>query len=285
MRIACCLAAILILLSGCAAPAANDPPVAVRTEITAPESAPAISQTLPGDRSSEALQALARAYQQNAPTQWGLAFDGIVSRFEPTGKQLALTLDACGGSAGSGIDMALIEFLTSEKIPATLFVSGRWAEQNRKLLKELSENPLFSIQNHGGAHKPLSVTPREAYGIQAVGSVDGVVEEILAGERIILEITGTRPRFFRAGTAHYDDVSVRILQELGYLTAGFSVNGDGGATFTAAQIQAALRACGPGDIILCHMNRPDKPTGAGLMSALPALVAQGYEFVRLEDVL
>jgi len=181
--------------------------------------------------------------------------------------------------------LELMGFLAREGIPATLFVSGRWAEQNRELLKELSRNPLFSIQNHGGAHRPLAVTPREAYGIRSTGGIEGVIEEILAGERIIQEITGTQPRLFRSGTAHYDDVSVHMLRDLGYLTAGFSVNGDGGATFSAAQVKAALMACVPGDIILCHMNRPDRPTGEGLLSALPELLAQGYEFIRLEDVL
>ena len=255
------LAAMLVLFSGCAAHNSNDPPTTERAEMTMPESTSAATTTHPDDRSDEALQALAQDYLQNVPTQWGLAFDGIVSRFEPTGKQLALTLDACGGSVGGGIDTALMDFLSRENIPATLFVSGRWAEQNRETLKALAENPLFSIQNHGGAHKPLSVTPREAYGIKAAGSVAGVMEEVLAGERIIQEITGARPRFFRSGTAHYDDVSVRLLQDLGYLPAGFSVNGDGGATFTARQVRAALMACQPGDIILGHIidKRRKKP--------------------------
>ena len=236
-------------------------------------------------RSADAIQALAQAHQQDTPANWGLEFDGITSRFVPKGKQLALTLDACGGPTGSGVDTELLEFLKRENIPATLFINGRWAKQNRALLKELSENPLFSIQNHGGAHKPLAVTAREAYGIPATGSAADTIEEVLAGERIIQEITGIRTRFFRSGTAHYDDVSIRLLQELGYQTAGFSVNGDGGATFSAAQVKSALMACKPGDIILCHMNRPDKPTGKGLQEALPLLIAQGYEFVRLEDVL
>ena len=283
-RILCCLVAALFLASGCTGPAAERQPPPEETAAAAIETEPTAAPELPEDRSPESLQALAQAYEQEAPSQWGLEFEGILSRFEPAGKQLALTLDACGGPTGGGIDMALIDFLSREKIPATLFVSGRWAEQNRELLKELSENPLFSIQNHGGLHRPLAVTPREAYGIPAVGSVEGVMEEILAGERAITEITGVRPRFFRSGTAHYDDVSVGMLRELGYTVAGFSVNGDGGATFTAAQVGAALRACRPGDIILCHMNRPDRPTGEALMSALPALAAQGYAFVRLEDV-
>jgi len=304
---------MLLMLSGCAAHPLNDElpkTSAAQTEPTTTEPAPAteiateiitqsaaalstttILSTEPvpkpnvNARSADSIQALAQAHLMDAPTEWGMAFDGITSRFEPTGKQLALTLDACGGPTGSGIDTALLDFLKREKIPATLFVSSRWVEQNRTLLQELSGNPLFSIQNHGNAHMPLSVTTRAAYGIPATGSVERTMEEILAGERVIQDITGTRTRFFRSGTAHYDDVSVRLLRELGYQTAGFSVNGDGGATFSAAQVTAALMACRPGDIILCHMNRPDKPTGEGLQAALPALIAQGYEFVRLDDVL
>ena len=310
-----CVFAVFLLVSGCAArPLNEEPPKTSAAQPKAAAAEPASGNTIqsaanaltvtisstepaatiqpasssrpgPALRSAEAVQAIAQAHLRDTPTEWGMEFDGIVSRFAPQGKQLALTLDACGGPTGSGVDTALLDFLTRENIPATLFVSGRWAQQHQKLLKELSENPLFSIQNHGDAHQPLSVTARAAYGIPGTGGVESAMEEILAGERAIQEITGTQTRFFRSGTAHYDDVSVRLLRELGYRTAGFSVNGDGGATFSAAQVKAALLASRPGDIILCHMNRPDKPTGKGLQEVLPELIAQGYEFVRLEDVL
>jgi len=49
---------------------------------------------------------------------------GVKTRLNTGQKVLALTFDACGGPGGSGYNGKLIEYLESEKIPATLFISG-----------------------------------------------------------------------------------------------------------------------------------------------------------------
>src|SRR4030067_3811448 len=59
-----------------------------------------------------------------APQEWGEGVRGVKTRLNTDQKVLALTFDACGGPKGSGYDSKLIEYLESEKIPATLFISG-----------------------------------------------------------------------------------------------------------------------------------------------------------------
>jgi peptidoglycan/xylan/chitin deacetylase (PgdA/CDA1 family) len=68
------------------------------------------------------------------------------------------------------------------------------------------------------------------------------------------------PLYFRAGTAHYDDVAGRIVQDLGLLPVGSDLLGDGGATFTAAQVAAELERAQAGSIVLLHMNHPESRT-------------------------
>ena len=94
-------------------------------------------------------------------------------------------------------------------------------------------------------------------------------------------LTGTAPTFYRTGTAHYDDVAVQIVDDLGLTPVGFSVNADDGATAPAAKVGAAISQAAPGSIVLAHMNHPRSGTGPGVAAALPAMLAAGWRFVPL----
>ncbi|WP_043647505.1 polysaccharide deacetylase family protein [Nocardia thailandica] len=224
---------------------------------------------------------VAAAHQNAAPRLWGTEMPGIVSSFAANGRQVALTFDACGGPGNSEVDQALLDLLVAQRIPATLFVNKRWVDADPDRTRRLGANPLFELANHGDLHKPLSVRGRAAYGIAGTGSAWEAADEVWANHQRLTELTGRAPRFFRAGTAHYDDVAVAIVTELGETPLGFTVNADSGATASAALVQAAVRAAAPGGIVLAHFHRPRSGTAAGMTAALPALRAAGYEFVHL----
>ena len=216
-------------------------------------------------------------------TSWGERVPGVRTRLDTDQRVIALTLDACGSPRGKGVDSSLIEFLIREKIPATLFVNGRWIDANPELFRQLAANPLFEIANHGIRHKPASVSGRSIYGITGTRNVAEVVEEIELNARKIEAVSGVRPKLYRSGTAYYDDVAVQISQGLGHEVAGYSLLGDAGATWNAAQVKAALLKAVPGDIALLHMNHPEAGTGAGIMAAVPELQRRGFRFVRMSD--
>ncbi|MFE6924963.1 polysaccharide deacetylase family protein [Nocardia sp. NPDC057663] len=224
--------------------------------------------------------AVAARHAGAQPHAWGVALPGITSSFPAAGKQLALTFDACGG-AGNSLDQALIDLLIAEQVPATLFLNKRWIDADPARVQWLAANPLFEIASHGVAHKPLSVTGRAAYNIAGTVSAEEAVHEVWANHERITELTGKPPRFFRAGTAHYDDVAVAIVNELGETPLGFTVNADFGATASAAQVQRAMSAATPGGIVLAHLHRPKSGTAAGMAVAIPALRAAGFSFVHL----
>ncbi|WP_245745860.1 polysaccharide deacetylase family protein [Nocardia altamirensis] len=215
------------------------------------------------------------------PQQWGVAMQGITSTFEATGKQLALTFDACGGPGGTDIDESLLSFLIAQQIPATLFLNKRWIDANHGRAAKLAANPLFELANHGTSHKPMSVKGQAAYGIAGTGSAQEAADEVWGNHERLTELVGRPPRFFRAGTAHYDDVAVSIVRELGEIPVGFSINADYGATANPAKVQAAMNAAAPGAISLAHMHRPQSGTGAGMIAALPTIRAMGFTFVHL----
>ncbi|MGD0585802.1 MAG: polysaccharide deacetylase family protein [Oryzomonas sp.] len=228
-------------------------------------------------------QQVTARFSGRKPLQWGEAVSGVHTRLDTGEKVVALTLDACGGAKGNGVDARLMDFLAQERIPATLFINARWIDANPELFRRLAANPLFEIANHGMWHKPASVSGRSVYGIQGTRDAGELVEEIESNARKIEALTGKRPKLYRSGTAYYDEVAVEVSNALGHEVAGFSILGDAGATYSAAQVKAAILKASPGDIVICHMNHPESGTGAGIMAAVPELLRRGFRFVRMSD--
>lgn len=211
------------------------------------------------------------------PTQWGMSLPGVVTTFPAGGKQIALTFDACRGAC----DEALLSTLERNAVPALLFLSALWIDANPGRAEQIAANPLFDIGNHGTRHVPLSVSGRSAYGIPGTRSADEVVTEVWTNHTKITALTGVPPTWFRPGTAHYDDVAVEIVRELGERPVGFSVNADNGATASASLVRSNITGAAPGSIVLAHMNRPQSGTAVGVADAITSLIGAGWEFVPL----
>jgi len=219
------------------------------------------------------------------PVQWGENVTGVVTTFKTSHKEVALTFDACGGSAKSSqFDAGLIDFLVENRIPATLFINSRWIQSNPETFMHLAANPLFEIANHGTAHRPLSVNGKSIYNIPGTASPEEVKHEINGNGDLIEKLTGRRPKFFRSGTAYYDELSVAIARQNGVEIAGFSILGDAGATFSAPKVAQQIESARSGDILIFHMNHPEGGTREGIIEGIAKLKAQGYSFVRLNDV-
>jgi peptidoglycan/xylan/chitin deacetylase (PgdA/CDA1 family) len=222
-------------------------------------------------------------YGQRTVRTFGENIEDVYTSIDTKQKIIALTFDACGGIHGSGYDEELIAYLIEMGIPATLFINGRWIEENKEVMKMLAQNDLFEIENHGYAHKPLSVDGRSAYGIKGTEGIKDVIDEIMKNQEAIAALTGRSPIYFRSGTAHYDDIALDILDELDLKAVNFDVLGDAGATFNKEQMIRSARGVKNGSIILYHMNQPDREIAEGIKSVVPMLMEMGYNFVKLSD--
>lgn len=225
-----------------------------------------------------------KKYSNVSPVQWSEDIDGVIKTLPTDERVLALTLDACG-SKNDSLDEDLIEFLVQNKIPATLFINNRWIKKFPEKFEKLYQNPLFEIENHGLLHAPASVNGRSIYNISGTKNSDELYDEVVLNADYIEKITGRRPKFFRSGTAYYDEYAVRQIYDMGFVPVGFSILGDAGATYNERQIKNALLQSKNGDIIICHANHPEKATGRGLETVIPLLQKRGFRFVRLDEYL
>ena len=238
---------------------------------------------------NEVGAALAKEFGTIQPTRWGEHLPGITSQLpvkeQKGGKPVvALTLDACGGKKGASYDTQLIAFLREKKIPATLFVTSVWMRANPETLRKLAADPLFEIAAHGSQHKPCSVNGKSVYGIKGTSSFAELAREVEGNVRDLTVTTGVRPRWFRSGTAYYDDVAVSAIRSLELGIAGYSVAGDEGATLPPDKVAAKTLAAKHGDILLYHMNKPGSGTFKGLKASLPTLLDKGFVFVKLSEL-
>ncbi|MGL5405959.1 MAG: polysaccharide deacetylase family protein [Propionibacteriaceae bacterium] len=288
-----------VALSGCAVPD-DEPPESSKTPSSTPESisrnpTPSILASVTPTVTPSKLVAIAKptreeiiaTYGQKTPQEWGLAVTGTITQTTALAKaagKVALTFDACVGSGGSGYDAALIKTLRDYKIRATLLLNARWIMSNGSLAKELADDPLFEVQSHGSCHIPLSVNGKCAYGIPGTKNISEIYNEVLVANDAIASISSKPVTFFRPGTAYADDIAAAIARDLGMPIISFSVNGDGGATFTADQVRQELGNVQPGDVVISHMNQPQSCTAQGYARSLPMLCDKGITFGTLSEV-
>lgn len=219
------------------------------------------------------------------PGHWGEFVNGVDEDIITQNKFIAFTFDACGGKNGNGYDKELIDFLSYEKVPATLFVSGKWIDAQFDTFLSLSRDTLFEIENHGLNHKPCSIDGESIYGIHGTSDVEEAFDEIEANARKIKAITNSDPLFYRSATAFIDEACARMAGELGITAVSFQVLSGDAVPFTSVAVieENVLKNIKPGAIIIMHFNHPEWNTYEAMKKIVPELRKRGYSFVQLKD--
>ncbi len=201
----------------------------------------------------------------------------IITNFPTSAKAVALTFDGCETKTPSFLDRAITDFLVSHGIPATIFVSGKFALRNKEGLAELSKLDFIEIENHSLSH------------YQHMERLAGaeIEREVLENEKIILDITGRKPRFFRFPAGNFNDEALRTVETMGYQIAHWTfASGDPDKNETAQRLsRRVLSLTKPGSILIFHINGRGYHTGEALPRIVGELKTRGYELVKLSDIL
>ena len=190
--------------------------------------------------------------------------------------QLALTFDACPAGTPYEYDEKVIEILLREKVPATLFLSGRWVEKNVEKATFLASQPQFEIANHGFYHANMTEKPD-----------DRVKQELVRTQSIIEKLTGKRPRYFRPPYGEVDERVAKLAAEAGLVTIQYDLaSGDPDPNLSAkAIVRVVLRDAQGGSIIVFHMNRKGVHTAEILPEVIQGLRQKGFMLVTVGELL
>ncbi|MFB7183749.1 polysaccharide deacetylase family protein [Streptomyces sp. NPDC056178] len=207
-------------------------------------------------------------------------------------KVVALTFDADmtadegrRAAAGEHFDNPeLIALLRRLKVPATVFMTGRWADEYPAQARSIGADPLFEVANHSYSHYAFT---SPCYGLPTVakGDMRGDVERAFAAFRKA-GVRNVVP-YFRFPGGCYDDAVRRALAPERVTAVQWDVvSGDAFATNADAVARQVLDGVRPGSLVVMHCTRSAAPvTDRAVGQVVPELRRRGYRFVKVSDLM
>jgi peptidoglycan/xylan/chitin deacetylase (PgdA/CDA1 family) len=191
-------------------------------------------------------------------------------------KMVALTFDACATGMPDEFDENVAAVLLSENVPATLFISGRWAERNPDWVVFLSQQPNFEIANHSFYHPHMEEVNDER-----------VLRELARTQATLKRLAGTRPKYFRPPYGEVDERVARLASQAGLTTVQYDIaSGDPDPDLSAEAIaKAVLNKARGGSIVVFHMNNNGVKTKEVLPVIIAGLREKGYVLVTVGELL
>ncbi|MFF2210417.1 polysaccharide deacetylase family protein [Streptomyces antibioticus] len=207
-------------------------------------------------------------------------------------KTVALTFDADmtadqgpRAAAGEHFDNPeLIAALRTLKVPATVFMTGRWAEEYPAQARAIGRDPLFEIANHSYSHYAFTA---DCYGLPTV-SRDRMRADVERAYTAFRRAGVPDPMpYFRFPGGCYDGRALRAVSGTGVTAVQWDVvSGDAFATDADAVARDVLAGVRPGSVVVMHCTRSAAPaTERAVRTIVPELRRQGYRFVKVSELI
>jgi peptidoglycan/xylan/chitin deacetylase (PgdA/CDA1 family) len=189
---------------------------------------------------------------------------------------IALTFDACSTRAPSYYDERVTQVLIDKKVPATIFLGGKWIEDNVEHARYLASLPQFELGNHTFLHPHLTQVSNAR-----------LREELAWDQALLYTVTGRQATLFRAPYGEYDARVVDYAAQAGMTTVQYDLaSGDPDVHIAKEQlIKYVVDAARPGSIVVMHINRRGWHTAEALPAIIDALRLRGFEFVTVSELL
>ncbi|WP_053752498.1 polysaccharide deacetylase family protein [Streptomyces sp. MMG1533] len=205
---------------------------------------------------------------------------------------VALTFDADmtadqgpRAAAGERFDNPrLIAALRALKVPATVFMTGRWAEEYPAQARAIGRDPLFEVANHSYSHYAFT---DDCYGLPTV-STDRMRADVERAYGAFREAGIPDPMpYFRFPGGCYDRRALKALTPAGITAVQWDVvGGDAFATDADAVARQVLEGVRPGSVVVMHCTRSAAPaTERAVRAIVPELRKRGYRFVKVSELI
>ncbi|WP_405868372.1 MULTISPECIES: polysaccharide deacetylase family protein [unclassified Streptomyces] len=208
------------------------------------------------------------------------------------GKTVALTFDAdmtadegARAAAGEHFDNPqLIATLRALKVPATVFMTGRWADEYPVEARSIGRDPLFEVANHSYSHYAFT---GNCYGLPTVSEarMRSDVERAYTAFRRA-GVPDAMP-YFRFPGGCYDQQALKALAATGVTAVQWDVvSGDAFATDADAVARQVLEGVRPGSVVVMHCTRSAAPvTERAVRTIVPELRRKGFRFVKVSQLI
>ncbi|MFJ3653427.1 polysaccharide deacetylase family protein [Streptomyces nigra] len=178
----------------------------------------------------------------------------------------------------------LIAALRELRVPATVFMTGRWAEEYPRQARSLGRDPLFEIANHSYSHYAYT---EDCYGLPTVDEerMRADVERAYAAFRAA-GVHDAMPYFRFPGGCH-DARALKALVPAGVTAVQWDVvSGDAFATDARAVARDVLDGVRPGSVVVLHCTLSAAPTTERVVrQVVPELRREGYRLVKVSELI
>ncbi|MBQ0998487.1 polysaccharide deacetylase family protein [Streptomyces sp. RK62] len=178
----------------------------------------------------------------------------------------------------------LIAALRELRVPATVFMTGRWAEEYPRQARSLGRDPLFEIANHSYSHYAYT---EDCYGLPTVNEerMRADVERAYAAFRAA-GVHDAMPYFRFPGGCH-DTRALKALVPAGVTAVQWDVvSGDAFATDARAVARDVLDGVRPGSVVVLHCTLSAAPTTERVVrQVVPELRREGYRLVKVSELI
>lgn len=180
--------------------------------------------------------------------------EGIIRRVKLSGdiKAIALTFDMCElDTTTTGCDMNVINFLREKRIPAALFMGGKWMRTHSERVKQIMSENIFEIGNHNWSHGNCALLSDEGLKAQILWTQS---EYELLREEAGFDSGDDVPLLFRLPYGRSSENALKIIAGLGLRVIQWDVAAEAGdnTNLNRARINAkrVAKMTRPGSILL-----------------------------------
>ncbi|MEV4480456.1 polysaccharide deacetylase family protein [Micromonospora coxensis] len=217
----------------------------------------------------------------------------VVDHGPRTGGKVALTFDADmtdamrrqlrGPNPPSYANLAIVELLERQQVPATFFLTGKWVREYPELTRRLAANPRFELANHTYGHAAFT---SDCYHLTPLPRRE-MTADVARTFDVIAPYGGRQTRYFRFPGLCHDRTALTELAPLGLTVVdGDVISGDPFAKYWQPIVRAVLSQVRPGSVIILHVTEANAPmTDEALPHILAGLAERGLEPAPLSEVL
>jgi polysaccharide deacetylase family sporulation protein PdaB len=184
-------------------------------------------------------------------------------------KKIAISFDVSWGDDKTD---DILKILDKYNAKATFFIVGAWIDQYPDKLKTMFDSG-HEIGNHSNKHPIMTTISKEI-----------MINEIAITDAKIMSITGQRTEVFRCPSGEYNNLVVETVESTNHKCIQWDVDSiDWKEQGAEIEYNRIVKKTKPGSILLFHNNA--KYTPENLPKILEYLKAEGYEFVKISDLI
>ncbi|WP_347548061.1 polysaccharide deacetylase family sporulation protein PdaB [Pseudalkalibacillus hwajinpoensis] len=196
-----------------------------------------------------------------------LAIDQVKS----SERHLALTFDISWGETKA---LPILKELKQNKVKASFFLSGAWAERHPEIVEQIVKDG-HEIGSLG--YKYENYTSMEDEEIRT---------DIIRSQEAINKVAGDQPELLRPPNGNFDKRVLTLADKLHYTIIHWSLDSeDWRNPGKEIIVENITNEADPGDIILLHASDSAKQTTEALPAIISQLKKKGYSFVTVSELV